>query len=58
MDNMCEFNKDILLGSAIQFIKDMERISFLGDQMTCLKINHMTKDWLKQLESLNQKEGV
>ena len=56
MDNMCEFNKDILLGSAIQLIKDIERISFLGDNMTCLNIKYMTRDWLQQLECLNQKD--
>ena len=44
-------SNDMLLGSAMQLIKDIERISFLGGQMECVKINQMTKDWLKQLDS-------
>lgn len=47
---MDEYNNDMLLGSAIQLIKDLHSISFLGDQVTCAKIYHMTKDWLKLLE--------
>ena len=39
---------DMLLGSAMQLIKDIERVSFLGDKMECVKINQMAKDWLKQ----------
>lgn len=47
---MAEYSNDMLLGSAIQLIKDLHDISFLGDQVTCSKIHHMTKDWLKLLE--------
>ena len=47
---------DMLLGSAMQLIKDIERISFLGDKMECVKINQMTKDWLKQFDA--EKEGA
>ena len=49
-------SNDMLLGSAMQLIKDIERISFLGDQMECVKINQMAKDWLKQLDA--GKEGA
>lgn len=52
---MAEYNSDMLLGSAIQLIKDLHDISFLGDQLTCKKIYHMTKDWLKLLEA--RKDG-
>ena len=48
-------SNDMLLGSAMQLIKDIEKISFLGERMECLKINQMTKDWLKQLDA--EKEG-
>lgn len=44
-------SNDMLLGSAIQLIKDIERVSFLGDKMECVKINQMAKDWLKQLDA-------
>ena len=47
---MAEYNKDMLLGSAIQLIKDIEQISFLGEKIDCIRINHMAKRWLKQLE--------
>lgn len=47
---MAEYSNDMLLGSAIQLIKDLHNISFLGDQKTCTKIYYMTKDWLKLLE--------
>ena len=47
---------DMLLGSAMQLIKDIERISFLGDKMECVKINQMVKDWLKQFNT--EKEGA
>ena len=43
-------SNDMLLGSAMQLIKDIERVSFLGDKMECVKINQMAKDWLKQLD--------
>ena len=49
-------SNDMLLGSAIQLIKDIERISFLGDKMECVKINHMAKDWLKKFDE--EKEGA
>ena len=45
-------SNDMLLGSAMQLIKDIERISFLGDKMECVKINQMTKDWLKQFAAV------
>ena len=48
-------SNDILLGSAMQLIKDIERISFLGERTECMKINQITKDWLKQLDA--EKEG-
>ena len=48
---MDELNKDMLLGSAIQLIKDVERITFLGERMECIKANQMAKEWLKCLES-------
>ena len=48
-------SNDMLLGSAMQLIKDIERISFLGDKMECVKINQMTKDWLKQFDT--EKDG-
>ena len=48
-------SNDMLLGSAIQLIKDIERISVLGDKIECVKINQMAKDWLKQLNA--EKEG-
>ena len=48
-------SNDMLLGSAIQLIKDIERVSFLRDKMECVKINQMVKDWLKQLDA--EKEG-
>ena len=46
---MPELNNDMLLGSAIQLIKDLHSISFLGDQLTCTKIYYMTKEWLELL---------
>ena len=49
-------SNDMLLGSAMQLIKDIEKISFLGERMECLKINRMAKDWLKQLDA--EKEGA
>ena len=49
-------SNDMLLGSAMQLIKDIERVSFLGDKMECVKINQMVKDWMKQLDS--EKEGA
>ena len=44
-------NKDMLLGSAIQLIKDIERITFLGERSECVTANHMAKAWLKCLKS-------
>ena len=49
-------SNDMLLGSAMQLIKDIEKMSFLGERTECLKINQMTKDWLKQFDA--EKEGV
>ena len=49
-------SNDMLLGSAMQLIKDIEKISFLGDRMECLKINQMAKDWLKQFDA--EEEGA
>ena len=49
-------SNDMLLGSAMQLIKDIEKISFLGERMECLKINQRAKDWLKQLDA--EKEGA
>lgn len=46
-----ELNKDILLGTALQLIKDINRITFLGDASTCQKIRHMTDDWLQCLDA-------
>lgn len=43
---------DMLLGSAIQLIKDIEKISFLGDRCECVKIHHMTNDWLRFANTL------
>lgn len=48
---MAELNQDILLGSAIQLIKDIEKITFLGERMECLKVNQMAKEWLKGFDS-------
>lgn len=45
-----ELNKDILLGTALQLIKDINRVAFLGDANTCSKIRHMTDDWLQCLD--------
>ena len=49
-------SNDMLLGSAMQLIKDIEKISFLGERMECLKINQMAEDQLKQLDA--EKEGA
>ena len=49
-------SNDMILGSAMQLIKDIERISFLGERMECVNINQMTKDWLRQLDG--EKEGA
>lgn len=43
-------DRDLLLGAAIQLIKDVNRLAFLGNQSTCVKIEYMTKDFLEQLE--------
>lgn len=47
---MVASDRDLLLGAAIQLIKDISRLAFLGDESTCVKIEHMTKDFLEQLE--------
>lgn len=44
-------SNDMLLGSAMQLIKDIEKISFLGERKECLKINQMAKDWLRQFDA-------
>ena len=49
-------SNDMLLGSAMQLIKDIEKISFFGERMECTKINHMAKEWLKQFNA--EKEGA
>lgn len=49
-------SNNMLLGSAIQLIKDIEKISFLGERMECFEINKMAKDWLKQLDA--EEEGA
>ena len=49
-------SNDMLLGSAMQLIKDIEKISFLGERMECVKINHMAKELLKQFDA--EKEGA
>ena len=46
----------MLLGSAMQLIKDIEKISFLGERIECLKINQMAKDWLELFDT--EKEGA
>lgn len=43
-------DRDLMLGAAIQLIKDISKLAFLGDKSTCVKIEHMTKDFLEQLE--------
>ena len=44
-------SNDMLLGSSMQLIKDIEKISFLGEKMECLKIHQMAKGWLKQFDA-------
>ena len=43
-------DRDLLLGAAIQLIKDIKKVAFLGDASTLVKIEHMAGDFLKQLE--------
>lgn len=50
---MIELTKDMLLGTAIQLIKDIERLSFLGERRECIKIQHMTREWLKQFDGID-----
>lgn len=47
---------EMLLSSAMQLIKDIEKISFCGKEKDCQIINHMTKDWLKLLDT--KKDGA
>lgn len=47
---MVSGDRDLILGAAIQLIKDINKLAFLGDKSTCVTIEHMTKDFLKQLE--------
>lgn len=56
-NRMDKFNNDMLLGSAIQLIRDIEKISFLGERAECRKVNQMAKYWLEQL-NIEQKEGA
>ena len=52
-----ELNKDILLGTALQLIKDINRMVFLGDATTCSKIRNMTDDWLQCLDEQAHTSG-
>lgn len=47
---MLASDRDLLLGAAIQLIKDIKRVAFLGNASTLVKIEHMAGDFLKQLE--------
>lgn len=47
---MINSDRDFILGAAIQLIKDISKLAFLGDESTCMTIKHMTEDFLKRLE--------
>ena len=47
---MLALDRDVLLGAAIQLIKDIKQVAFLGNASTLVKIEHMAGDFLKQLE--------
>lgn len=47
---MLASDRDLLLGAAIQLIKDIKRVAFLGNASTLVKIEHMAGDFLEQLE--------
>lgn len=47
---MLASDRDLLLGAAIQLIKDIKQVAFLGNASTLVKIEHMAGDFLKQLE--------
>ena len=47
---MIASDRDLLLGAAVQLIKDIKQIAFLGNATTLVKIEHMAGDFLKQLE--------
>lgn len=51
---MANMNADMLLGSAIQLIRDIERIAFLGERIECLKIHQMAGDWLNWVGCRNR----
>ena len=51
-----EYIQETLYRRGFKTRQDIERISFLGDQMECVKINQMVKDWLKQFDA--EKEGA
>lgn len=47
---MLTSDRDLLLGAAIQLIKDIKQLAFLGNASTLVKIEHMAGNFLKQLE--------
>ena len=47
---MLASDSDLLLGAAIQLIKDIKQLAFLGNASTLVKIEHMAGNFLKQLE--------
>ena len=47
---MLASDRDLLLGAAIQLIKDIKQLAFLGNASTLVKIEHMAGNFLKQLE--------
>ena len=47
---MLASDRDLLLGAAIQLIKDIKRVAFLGNASILVKIEHMAGDFLEQLE--------
>ncbi len=51
-------NNNELLGSVIQLIYDIKRISFLDHKKDCDDIYFMTRDWIKRLESLKNKQEI
>ena len=47
---MVTSDRDFLLGAAIQLIKVIKEVAFLGNASALVKIEHMTSDFLDQLE--------
>lgn len=47
---MLDLDRDLLLGAAIQLIKDIKQLAFLGNASTLVNIEHMAGNFLKQLE--------